>query len=172
MKENPEEKLEVDSLGDSEAPMDKKTPPSPNLGSTLGEEGVDSPPTDSENEIVEGEIVLVAPALNEQASPSKRISPLRSSPLPVTELEGIAANGGAVGAFVLGIWTILGSFWTHWSLVNGILGLILGFWGLTSKRRRLALIGIVLCLVGVALSMISIGDIISDYLKTRQEEEF
>ena len=66
-------------------------------------------------------------------------------------------------AVVLGVWSILGSLLTYWSIINGILGLALGVWGLTSKRPRTAWIGIVLCLIGTFLSTVSVGELITNY---------
>ncbi len=122
----------------------------------------------TELEIVEGELVLMDGIDERQFGFTKSPKSRVLTPVAV-ELEGIAANGGAVGAVVLGIWAILGSFLTDWSMLNGILGGILGLWGLSSKRPRLAWIGIILCLIGGALSMAGISEMIEVYLRTRGE---
>ena len=76
--------------------------------------------------------------------------------------ENLSATGGAVGALVLGIWSILGSLLTPYAAINSILGIMLGFWGITSTRRkRLALIGIVLSGIGLAMSLFEVSRIIS-----------
>lgn len=86
-------------------------------------------------------------------------------------LENIAANGGAVGALVLGIWSLIGSFITNWSMINGVLGLLLGVWGLTSRRKRLAWTGILLCVVSILLSMIQVNEFIQLYLNRVDESQ-
>lgn len=75
--------------------------------------------------------------------------------------ENLSATGGAVGALVLGVWAILGSLLTPYAAINSILGFMLGLWGLTSQKKRLALIGIVLCIVGLAMSLLEVSRIIS-----------
>lgn len=76
--------------------------------------------------------------------------------------ENLSATGGAVGALVLGIWSILGSLLTPYAAINSILGIMLGFWGITSTRKkRLALIGIVLSGIGLAMSLFEVSRIIS-----------
>ena len=89
----------------------------------------------------------------------------------VEEVENIAANGGAVGALVLGIWSLIGSFITNWSMINGVLGLLLGVWGLTSRRKRLAWTGILLCVVSILLSMIQVNEFIQLYLNRVDESQ-
>ncbi len=85
------------------------------------------------------------------------------------DLQAIAAKGGAVGAVVLGVMAIAGSFITNWSIVNGLMGLALGLWGLTSRRRGLAWIGLILCLIGSVLAVASISDLVSDWWTIRNE---
>lgn len=92
------------------------------------------------------------------------------SPPPITaNLDNIAANGGAVGAIVLGIWSLIGAFITNWSIINGVLGLLLGFWGLTSRRRKMAWVGIVLCLISIFLSLIQVGELVNTYMNPVDE---
>ena len=86
-------------------------------------------------------------------------------------LENLSANGGAVGAFVLGLWCFLGSFITSWSLINGVLGLPLGVWGLISRKKKTAWIGIVLCLIGSALCILQVGEWISLYFNAIDETQ-
>ena len=83
--------------------------------------------------------------------------------------EAIAAGGGAVAATVLGLLTVGGSFVTNWSIINGIMGIVLGLWGLSSRRRRLAWIGLSLCLIGSVLSIISINDFIQQWFLLQQD---
>jgi len=72
------------------------------------------------------------------------------------QFQNLAANGGVVGAIVLGVWTIVGSFITPLAAINGFLGLILGFWGMTSRLRQWALFGMLLSAVGILLCIFDI----------------
>ena len=81
---------------------------------------------------------------------SQEIQPLVSHQLP-PQFQNVAAKGGAVGALVLGFLAVFGAFVTQWSLFNAVVGLMLGFWGLSSTMSRTALVGIVLCGIGLTL---------------------
>ena len=169
MKENPEEKLASDSVHGGAADTDGIAPP---VSNEVGNPDVAVPKRESDNpgvpDIVDGEIVVVAPGGIPPRTTSKYAN--LTPPSVAEELDGIAATGGAVGALVLGIWSILGSLLTYWSIINGVLGLVLGIWGLTSKHPRIAWIGILLCMIGCFLSMISISEIIADFWKMQSEE--
>ena len=86
-------------------------------------------------------------------------------------MENMSANGGAVGALVLGVWCLAGSLITNWSIINGLIGLLMGLWGLTSRKRKTALIGICLCLVGIFLSLVQANEIINTFLNAVDETE-
>lgn len=96
---------------------------------------------------------------NTETSSVPRVASL--APPVASEFEGIAANGGAVAAVALGVWTIFGSMLTHWAAINGIMGFVLGIWGLSSKRPRLAWLGIILCIIGVLMIATSVNDMIN-----------
>lgn len=110
-----------------------------------------------------------APAMISAAVGRHAVKPGIPTPTVAAELDGIAANGGAVGAVILGIWAILGSLLTYWSMINGILGLALGIWGLRSKRSRMAWIGIILSLIGALMSMVAVSEMISTYWDTAKD---
>ena len=97
------------------------------------------------------------------------LNPPIEAPDISADLEAIAAGGGAVAATVLGLLTVGGSFVTNWSIINGIMGIVLGLWGLSSRRRRLAWIGLSLCLIGSVLSIISINDFIQQWFLLQQD---
>ena len=99
----------------------------------------------------------------------RRFHDVVSTPLSGGSLDNISANGGAVGALVLGIWSLVGVFITNWSIINGILGLLLGFWGLTSGKRRMAWIGIGLCVLSIFLSLIQVSESVDAYLNSVDE---
>ena len=86
-----------------------------------------------------------------------------------SNFENLAAKGGAVGALVLGIWCLAGSFITNWSIINGLIGLMMGFWGLTSRNKKMACIGIALCMTGIFLSLVQVSELINVYIDARDE---
>ena len=90
-------------------------------------------------------------------------SSLASPPPLAKNLQNLSANGGAVGALVLGLWCFLGSFITNWSIINGILGLLLGAWGLTSQRKKTAWVGIALCTIGILLCLAEFSELINQW---------
>ena len=103
-----------------------------------------------EAEIVDAESVGSGIEMAELVSPP----PLGSLP---PAFENLAAIGGAVGSLVLGVWSILGSLLTPYAAINSGLGLILGAWGMTSKKKKLAMLGIVLSIAGFGLSLFEIS---------------
>ena len=99
---------------------------------------------------------------------------LLSIPLPsiAGNLENMSANGGAIGSLVLGLWCVAGSFITNWSMINGVIGLLMGFWGLTSRKQRTAWIGIALCFIGIFMSLVQVNELINTYLNTVDETPY
>ena len=67
--------------------------------------------------------------------------------------QNLAAVGGAVGAVILGIWSIAGALITPYSGINALLGIMMGIWGLSSSKRKTAILGMVLCLIALILSL-------------------
>jgi hypothetical protein len=74
-----------------------------------------------------------------------------------TELENFSARGGAVAAIGLGVYSVIGGWFTPLALINSFLGLVLGMWGLSSKKKRWATIGMAICLLGIGVSIGRIG---------------
>lgn len=68
-------------------------------------------------------------------------------------LQTQTANGGAVTAVFLGCWSILFSFLSYLSIINALLGLGFAIWGLSSGKRRLAMVGLGLNLLGLLLTL-------------------
>ncbi len=83
--------------------------------------------------------------------------------------QNLAAVGGAVGALLLGIWSIFGATISPYASINAMVGILMGFWGITSPRKKMAIIGIVLCLIGLGLSVWEVNGIISNYLMQVEE---
>lgn len=165
MKENPEDEFEPESPGNESPDFSATTSPgkadfSDAQNSDEGPYRLEPAP---ELETNPAEFLHASSVVYTSATPARPLKPSISTAPIAADLGGIAANGGAVGAVVLGIWSILGSLLTYWSIINGILGLVLGVWGLTSKRPRTAWIGIFLSLIGTVLSTISVGELITNY---------
>ena len=92
------------------------------------------------------------------------------APPPVPRsLQNISANGGAVGAMVLGFWCLLGSLLTNWSLINGFLGLVLGLWGLSSQKKKTAWLGITLCVIGILMSTVQVSEMVNAWMNSVDE---
>ena len=73
---------------------------------------------------------------------------------PAFSPTNLAARGGAVASVVLGAWSILGAMITSYSVVNALLGLALGSWGMSSNIRW-AWLGIALSLAGIVFCAIT-----------------
>lgn len=81
---------------------------------------------------------------------------------PAAYSGSTAAMGGAVGAVVLGGLSIIGAFISLGSLITAVLGLALGIWGLSCERRRVAVLGLTLCGIAIAVSAFSLVAIVFD----------
>lgn len=101
---------------------------------------------------------------NVAATQQTRLRQTFVQPAPIAnELKNISANGGAVGAIVLGTWSILCSLITPFSAINALLALLLGTYGLTSQKKKLAVVGMLLGIIGGAMSLIETNEILNDY---------
>ncbi len=120
-------------------------------------------------ELAHVEAVEVAEASLEGSIVTPSGFALASQPPLARNLENMSAKGGAIGAVVLGLWCVAGSFVTNWSIINGILGILLGVWGLTSRNKRMAWFGLTLCLIGVFLSLIQVSELVNEYLNEVEE---
>ncbi len=77
--------------------------------------------------------------------------------LEPSPMENLAATGGAVGAIVLGVLAFVGSFISSYAILNSFLGLAMGLWGLRSNHRRMASIGMLLCLISAFFCVVEIS---------------
>lgn len=84
-------------------------------------------------------------------------------------IQNLAAVGGAVGALLLGIWSIVGATISPYASINAAVGILMGFWGISSPRKKMAIIGMVLCLIGLGLSVWEVNGVISNYLMQVEE---
>lgn len=99
-----------------------------------------------------------APAIGYTPSilqPPKPATYQQPAPSP---LANLSAKGGAVGAMVLGVLSFAGSFITSYAILNSFMGVALGLWGLKSNHNRMALFGILLCLVSAFLCVLDISE--------------
>lgn len=85
------------------------------------------------------------------------------------ELQSMSAKGGAVGGFVLGVWSIICSLITYFGFINAAIAIVLGVYGLNSSRRGLAMLGILLGICGLFMSLMEINEVVSDYLVNQQD---
>ena len=164
-----------ESIRDIEQPSD-----------SAGQENGDAIETDLTNESSAGEDVVLAQVVSPDVVPAAVapiFSPKVSAPgagnfsmfrppsLAQSGLDNMAAKGGAYGSLVLGIWASLGSLLTPWSAINGVLGLLLGVWGLTSHHQKISWIGIILSLLGIVLSFIEFSDMVRAFLPVNEGME-
>ena len=93
----------------------------------------------------------LAPPPNPLITPPK----LPSLRRPVSPATNVAAVGGMVATIVLGVFALLLSWWRFEAAVVGLLGLVMGVWGLYSPRRGWALLGMLLCCLAIVLGTIT-----------------
>ena len=106
----------------------------------------------------EGAIVAAVPAVVAY-NPSVLAPPKADTYLPPpSPMANLAAKGGAVGAIVLGVLSFIGSFITSYAILNSFLGVALGLWGLRSNHRRMAMIGMGLCLLSGFFCVLDISE--------------
>lgn len=84
--------------------------------------------------------------------------------------DSIAANGGAIAAVVLGSWAVFGSLFTVFSIVNSLSGMLLGAWGLTSRKKGLAILGLVLCVIGALACTANVAGMFLEVLTAPEDE--
>lgn len=91
-------------------------------------------------------------------------------PPPPMYPRNVAAVGGAIGALVLGILSLIGCFFTNAALITGILGLVMGVWGLYSTRRGVAVAGLLVCFLAMSIS--SFNGAVELYVRMYGEHPF
>lgn len=94
---------------------------------------------------------LVPSPSRQDAGPLASATPL-IPPRPSTLRRTSAAQGGAIAALVLGLMSLVASFYTLSAAIPAALGLILGAWGLFSPRRGPAILGLLLCFLALAVA--------------------
>ncbi len=72
---------------------------------------------------------------------------------PASYPRHAAAIGGAIAALLLGVLSLLGAFYIPvGGLITSVVGLVMGVWGLYSERRGVAIAGLLLCCVALAIA--------------------
>ena len=115
---------------------------------------VAGPPAATPAEVPGEDVVvaaLVQPPSRKEAAPSSPGAPV-SRPRPYHLRQLTAAQGGAIAALVLGLMSLVASFYTELAAIPAALGLALGAWGLFSPRRGPAILGLLLCFVALAIA--------------------
>lgn len=77
---------------------------------------------------------------------------------PPSAFENLAAKGGAIGAMVLGVLSFVGSFITSYAILNSFLGILLGLWGLRSNHQKMAMLGMLICLISAFFCVVEISE--------------
>jgi len=93
--------------------------------------------------------VLVAPS--QPLPPHPLATPRPPQPRVVSRPTNIAAEGGAYAALLLGLFGLLLSWSLFYGALVALVGLFAGIWGIYSPRRNLALVGMLLCAIGMGL---------------------
>ncbi len=131
-------------------------PTEPN--SATGQPPIPSAANSSAVSDAENEIIPVAELRDGPTSQAKRVAATfpaarRGAAKTASVRSAYGANtGGAVASLCLGVLSFLFSYFTWMALIPAIVGLAMGIWGLYSMRRGLALAGVVLCCLALAIS--------------------
>ena len=92
--------------------------------------------------------VLVAPP---PLPPHPLATPRPSQPRAVAPPTNVAALGGAYASLTLGLAGLILSCWRYEGAIVALVGLMAGIWGIYSPRRYWALVGMLLCSIGIGL---------------------
>jgi hypothetical protein len=115
-----------------------------------GETPAIPPPVRRGSPFADGGVRLAA-ADAVQQTPIQSI-PYVPPPLPAYQPSHPAAVGGAIASVMLGAMSLLIGWFTAWALVTCIVGVAMGVWGVYSRKRATAMIGICLCCAALLLT--------------------
>lgn len=139
--ENPPNEM---NLTPNNAPLDNESSQHEELSSSSGDE-----------------VIVMAELVNETSDQSELVvaelaanDSFSSAPAPAGfKTEDMTAKGVAVGSITLGILCIVGSFFSIYSNMNGILGILMWKYGfLKTNGKPDSYLGLALCLIGLSLS--------------------
>jgi hypothetical protein len=109
----------------------------------------------------EGSVATTAPATAVRMVPTATpwtVTPSAAQPTKLTTADLIDARraslmavGGMVGALVLGAFSLLIAPFSPWGCLIALIGLAMGIWGLSSPRRNLSLLGMLICCLAIGL---------------------
>ena len=108
---------------------------------------------DAHVEIIETETVNQGSPFQQKSNPF-RDNLVRDEPVWMPGYEDFAARGGAVASLLLGIFSVCGSFLSPLAAINSVPGIFLAMWGISSRKKRIAITGMSLCVVGIAIFII------------------
>jgi hypothetical protein len=77
---------------------------------------------------------------------------VRSTAPPTPYARYAAATGGAVGALVLAVMSLVFAYFTIGAMFTALLGIGMGAWGIQSNHRKMAITAMALCCLAVVLS--------------------
>jgi len=110
-------------------------------------------------------IITAEPVVAAVATPAVAYNPSILTPpkpasyqQPPSPMANLSAKGGAVGAVVLGGLSFFGSFITSYAILNSFMGLALGLWGLRSNHRRMAIVGMAICVLSAFFCALDISE--------------
>ena len=144
--ENPPNEMNLTSIN---APLDNEASQHGKLSPSSGD--------DSDSD----EVIVMAELVNETSDPSELVvaelaanDNFSSAPAPAGfKKEDMTAKGVAVASITLGILCIVGSFFSLYSNINGILGVLMWNYGfLKTNGKPNSYLGLALCLIGLSLS--------------------
>jgi hypothetical protein len=111
----------------------------------------------------------VAPAV--QFIPKPIAPPPSTAQIVEARRKALVAMGGTVGALVLGIFALAIAPFRFEAAIVGLIGIGLGVWGLYSPRRNWAFVGVLICVLAIALGAYRGANDIYIYIKNRQTIE-
>jgi hypothetical protein len=146
--ENPPNEMNLTSIN---APLDNEVSQHGKLSPSSGD--------DSDSD----EVIVMAELVNETSNQSELVvaelatpanDNFSSTPAPAGfKKEDMTAKGVAVGSITLGILCIVGVFFSLYSNINGILGILMWSFGfLQTDGKPNSYLGLALCLIGLSLS--------------------
>lgn len=130
-------------------------------------------PLEDDNAPIMAELATAPAAYGAIQNPYQDRDSYSPPPLDLgSELKNLSATGGAVGSLVLGIWSIISALITFFAFINAGLAILLGLYGLGSGRKKLAMIGIALGIVGLFMSFMEISEWIGNSISEAEQAEF
>jgi hypothetical protein len=90
---------------------------------------------------------------------------LSTADVVAAHTAAMMAMGGTVASLVLGAFAALLSIYWPPAAIVAVVGLVMGIWGLSSPRRNVALVGMLICCLAIGIGAVGVARNISTYLK-------